>query len=206
MATLIGRNYLSWSIKNQHHLATPLRSISLSSQRHYHDRAPLFQTGVKGRTTATAAPPIRTIQTMTVNYAPTSALSMTSIQNKTNPSSTSSHSSVSTLSTDTTSLKESYKYILAEKRFCEIKGNPKQSRAGVGFIKLNRPKAYNALSDALFDDLIHAAKAMNADTEIGCLVITGNRRAFAAGADISEMKDRICLPNGLTSPNSANQQ
>lgn len=60
----------------------------------------------------------------------------------------------------------------------------------MGLIKLNRPKALNALCDALFEDLIHAARAMNADDEIGCLVITGNHKAFAAGADIAEMKNR----------------
>ena len=42
--------------------------------------------------------------------------------------------------------------------------------------------------DALFDDLIHASTAM--DEDIGCLVVTGSDKAFAAGADISEMKDR----------------
>ena len=61
---------------------------------------------------------------------------------------------------------------------------------GVGLIRLHRPKALNALSDALFDDLIHAATALNQDDAIGCLVLTGSPKAFAAGADISEMKDR----------------
>lgn len=60
----------------------------------------------------------------------------------------------------------------------------------VGLIRLHRPKALNALSDALFADLIHAAKAFDADDAIGCMVITGSSKAFAAGADISEMKDR----------------
>lgn len=61
---------------------------------------------------------------------------------------------------------------------------------GVGFIRLHRPKALNALSDALFADLIHATKALDADEKIGCMVVTGSQKAFAAGADISEMKDR----------------
>jgi len=39
-------------------------------------------------------------------------------------------------------------------------------------------------------DLIHAARALNADESIGCLVITGSEKAFAAGADISEMADK----------------
>jgi len=60
----------------------------------------------------------------------------------------------------------------------------------VGLIRLHRPKALNALSDALFADLIHAARALDQKEEIGCLVLTGSTKAFAAGADISEMKDR----------------
>lgn len=60
----------------------------------------------------------------------------------------------------------------------------------VGLIRLHRPKALNALSDALFADLIHAAKAFDADDKIGCMVVTGSSKAFAAGADISEMQDR----------------
>lgn len=54
-------------------------------------------------------------------------------------------------------------------------------------ITLHRPKALNALCDALFEDLIHAVKAFEADDGVGCVVITGSGKAFAAGADISEM-------------------
>ncbi|GAX11592.1 enoyl-CoA hydratase [Fistulifera solaris] len=60
----------------------------------------------------------------------------------------------------------------------------------VGLIRLHRPKALNALSDALFADLIHAAKEFEQNDAIGCMVVTGSTKAFAAGADISEMKDR----------------
>lgn len=60
----------------------------------------------------------------------------------------------------------------------------------VGLIRLHRPKAFNALSDALFADLMHAASAFDQDDGIGCMVLTGSTKAFAAGADISEMKDR----------------
>lgn len=78
------------------------------------------------------------------------------------------------------SLKESYEYVQVE-RIAE---------KGVGLVRLHRPKAMNALCDALFDDLIHATGAMDQDDEIGCIVVTGSDKAFAAGADIAEMKDR----------------
>jgi len=53
-----------------------------------------------------------------------------------------------------------------------------------GVIRLNRPKALNALSDPLMDELGHALKAFDADPGIGCIVLTGSEKAFAAGADI----------------------
>jgi enoyl-CoA hydratase len=56
-----------------------------------------------------------------------------------------------------------------------------------GLITLNRPKQLNALSDGLMDDLGAALKAFDADAGIGCIVITGSEKAFAAGADISAM-------------------
>ena len=58
-------------------------------------------------------------------------------------------------------------------------------RAGV--ITLNRPKQLNALSDGLMDDLGAALKAFDADEGIGCIIVTGSEKAFAAGADISAM-------------------
>lgn len=57
----------------------------------------------------------------------------------------------------------------------------------VGVITLNRPKALNALNDALMTELGAALKAFDADEAIGCTIITGSERAFAAGADISAM-------------------
>ena len=59
--------------------------------------------------------------------------------------------------------------------------------AGVGLIRLNRPQVLNALSPALLDELTAAAAAFDHDAAIGCLVITGNERAFSAGADIGNM-------------------
>jgi enoyl-CoA hydratase len=56
-----------------------------------------------------------------------------------------------------------------------------------GWITLNRPKALNALNDALMDEMGAALKAFDADESIGCIVVTGSEKAFAAGADISAM-------------------
>ena len=57
----------------------------------------------------------------------------------------------------------------------------------VGVITLNRPKQLNALNDQLMDELGAALKTFDADPAIGCMVITGNEKAFAAGADIGAM-------------------
>ena len=57
----------------------------------------------------------------------------------------------------------------------------------VGLITLNRPKALNALNDALMDELGAALKEFDADDGIGAIVITGSEKAFAAGADIGTM-------------------
>jgi enoyl-CoA hydratase len=57
----------------------------------------------------------------------------------------------------------------------------------VGLIRLNRPKALNALSPELMGELGEALLAFDADPAVGCLVLTGNERAFAAGADIKAM-------------------
>lgn len=65
-----------------------------------------------------------------------------------------------------------------------------ETRGRVGIITLNRPKALNALSTGLMTDLVSAAQAFDTDPGIGAIVITGSERAFAAGADIKEMKER----------------
>ncbi len=59
----------------------------------------------------------------------------------------------------------------------------------VGVITLNRPKALNALCGALMDELETALDELEANDDIGCIVVTGSEKAFAAGADIAEMKD-----------------
>ncbi len=61
---------------------------------------------------------------------------------------------------------------------------------GVTLIRLNRPEALNALNSQLLDDLAQALDAAEADESVGCVVLTGSERAFAAGADIKEMSDK----------------
>jgi enoyl-CoA hydratase len=72
----------------------------------------------------------------------------------------------------------SYEHILVE------------TRGKVGIIRLNRPQALNALNTKLKAELSAAIDAYEADANIGCIVITGSDKAFAAGADIKEMVDK----------------
>jgi enoyl-CoA hydratase len=62
-----------------------------------------------------------------------------------------------------------------------------ETRGRVALVTLNRPKALNALNSALIAELGRALAAFEADARIGCIVITGSEKAFAAGADIKEM-------------------
>ncbi len=65
-----------------------------------------------------------------------------------------------------------------------------ETKDRVGIIRLNRPQALNALNKALMIELVQAIDAYEADDNIGCLLITGSDKAFAAGADIKEMADK----------------
>ncbi len=65
-----------------------------------------------------------------------------------------------------------------------------ESHGKVGLIRLNRPQALNALNRALMHELTRALDAFESDGKIGCVVITGSEKAFAAGADIKEMADK----------------
>lgn len=65
-----------------------------------------------------------------------------------------------------------------------------ETRGPVTLITLNRPQALNALNSQILADLIAALAAFDADDGQGCAVITGNEKAFAAGADIKEMSDQ----------------
>ena len=64
-----------------------------------------------------------------------------------------------------------------------------ETRGRIGLVTLNRPKALNALSPELMRELGEALNAFGSDDRIGAIVITGNEKAFAAGADIKAMKD-----------------
>ena len=68
-----------------------------------------------------------------------------------------------------------------------------ETKGRVGVITLNRPQALNALNRALVMELTQAIDAFEADAAIGCLLITGSDKAFAAGADIKEMADKTFI-------------
>jgi enoyl-CoA hydratase len=72
----------------------------------------------------------------------------------------------------------SYEFILTERR------------GRVGLVTLNRPQAMNALNNRLMHEVMDALEAFDNDENIGAMVITGNEKAFAAGADIKEMVDK----------------
>jgi enoyl-CoA hydratase len=63
-----------------------------------------------------------------------------------------------------------------------------ETRGKVGLVTLNRPKALNALNTTLMTEVVAALAAFDADAAIGCIVLTGSEKAFAAGADIKEME------------------
>jgi len=87
---------------------------------------------------------------------------------------------------DKTHLSNTYKYILIS----EIE-NPKALK--VGLIQLNRPEALNALNNELMQEVVETLESFDKDVEIGCIVLTGSEKAFAAGADIKEMADATAI-------------
>src|SRR5580692_7276842 len=68
-----------------------------------------------------------------------------------------------------------------------------ETRGRVGVIRLNRPQALNALNSRLNHELGQAVAAFDADAAIGCMLLTGSERAFAAGADIKEMASKSAV-------------
>jgi len=65
-----------------------------------------------------------------------------------------------------------------------------ERRGRVGIVRLNRPQALNALIVTLKNERLGAVEAVDADADVGCILITGSDKAFAAGADIKEMADK----------------
>ena len=68
-----------------------------------------------------------------------------------------------------------------------------ETRGRVGLITLNRPQALNALNNQLMRELMDALDAFDKNEAVGAMVVTGNEKAFAAGADIKEMADKSAL-------------
>jgi len=68
-----------------------------------------------------------------------------------------------------------------------------ETRGRVGIIRLNRPQALNALNSVLNAELARAIAVFDADDGIGCILLTGSEKAFAAGADIKEMADKSAV-------------
>jgi enoyl-CoA hydratase len=68
-----------------------------------------------------------------------------------------------------------------------------ETRGAVGVITLNRPQAMNALNSQVMRELSEALDGFEADDAIGAIVLTGSEKAFAAGADIKEMKDKTFM-------------
>ena len=68
-----------------------------------------------------------------------------------------------------------------------------ETRGRVGIVTLNRPKALNALNDALMDELGQALLAFDADDAIGAIIVTGSEKAFAAGADVKAMASKTYM-------------
>lgn len=90
--------------------------------------------------------------------------------------------------------------VMTSQRFFSADAEPKAQEyenvivakhdGGVASVTLNRPKALNALCMALFEDLHAALKELDKDPEVGAIILTGSKKAFAAGADIKEMSER----------------
>ncbi|MCY3797192.1 MAG: enoyl-CoA hydratase-related protein [Chloroflexi bacterium] len=81
----------------------------------------------------------------------------------------------------------SYQYILVDR-----------PADGLGRVRLNRPKALNALNSALMDEVNEAMLAFNGDKSVGAMILTGNDKAFAAGADIKEMDGKTQIDMLMT--------
>lgn len=75
-----------------------------------------------------------------------------------------------------------------------------EKKDGIAVVTLHRPKALNALCDALMDEISRAIQDLDKDNDVGAIVLTGSEKAFAAGADIKEMANRTymeCYRNNM---------
>src|SRR5258707_2003283 len=68
-----------------------------------------------------------------------------------------------------------------------------ENKGAVGIITLNRPKMLNALSFGVFREIAAAVDDLEADDKIGCILLAGGEKAFAAGADIKEMQPKTFI-------------
>ena len=68
-----------------------------------------------------------------------------------------------------------------------------ETKGRVGIVRFNRPQALNALNAGLVNELNEAIAAFDADANVGCIVVTGSDKAFAAGADIKEMAQKTYM-------------
>src|ERR1700738_2221489 len=68
-----------------------------------------------------------------------------------------------------------------------------ESKGAVGIVTLNRPKMLNALSFGVFREIAAAVDDLEADDGIGCILLAGGEKAFAAGADIKEMQPKVFI-------------
>jgi enoyl-CoA hydratase len=83
--------------------------------------------------------------------------------------------------------KEVIRKILLVEMVMEYSNILLEKHEAVALVRLNRPKVYNALNNALMNELTSALEILEADETIRAIVITGNEKAFAAGADIAEV-------------------
>lgn len=72
-----------------------------------------------------------------------------------------------------------------------------EKKEGIAMITLNRPKALNALCNQLLNELGGALRNLNSDNEVRVAILTGSKKAFAAGADIKEMQPKSYMENYL---------
>src|SRR2546421_10683078 len=68
-----------------------------------------------------------------------------------------------------------------------------ETRGAIGIVKINRPQVRNALNDKTIAELVDALEGFDREAAIRCMILTGDDRAFAAGADIAQMADAAAL-------------